>query len=171
MQLENYLFICLFVCLFIFGTGKTMLLLEQRSAALDNSLRQQHIFGMPEIKLTAHSYNISVFLKKPKIPKFLKKLSLHSYIWMLGHQGIMLLDRYQEECLCWSSRDLVEESLPLGDDFGGSKCSSQSQCFLISVNPDEVVLFIYPIPCLPACCHTSCHDHNGLNVQIKSSHN
>jgi len=35
----------------------------------------------------------------------------------------------------------------------------------------DVELSAPPAPCLPGCCHASCHDDNGLNLSIhKPSH-
>jgi hypothetical protein len=42
----------------------------------------------------------------------------------------------------------------------GSVAHSQ---FLLPVTPDVELSATSPAPCLPACCHVSCHD-NGLNL-------
>ena len=36
--------------------------------------------------------------------------------------------------------------------------------FLLPANPDVELVATSPAPCLPACCHASHHDDNGLNL-------
>ena len=36
--------------------------------------------------------------------------------------------------------------------------------FLLPMNSDVELSAISPAPCLPVCCHDSCHDDNGLTL-------
>jgi hypothetical protein len=36
--------------------------------------------------------------------------------------------------------------------------------FLLTADQDVELSAPSPAPCLPACCHASCHDDNGLSL-------
>ena len=70
--------------------------------------------------------------------------------------------------LCWSMCSLVEGSVPLKvcfESFNSWQQAHYHSPFLLLVNSDVQFLDSSPAPCLPAHCHDSLCDNNGLNLQ------
>ena len=84
--------------------------------------------------------------------------SIDSCVWILDSQGVALVGGvalFEEVCHC-------------GGGLWGLICSSHTQCGTQSpytaCRSRCRTLAPSPAPCLPALCHVSCHDDNGLNL-------
>ena len=89
---------------------------------------------------------------------------LGSYTQMLGHHGMALLGK-SRRCVWPCGRKCVTGGG--GEEgFGVSKAQAKSSVvlFLLPTDPDVELSVPPPALCLPACCHASCHDDNGLNL-------
>jgi hypothetical protein len=54
----------------------------------------------------------------------------------------------------WDLRSYIVEAMPNVED----------SPFLLPMDQDVELVATSRVPCLPACCHTSRHDDNGLNL-------
>lgn len=54
----------------------------------------------------------------------------------------------------------------IGNDTVGGLALLEELCLslLLPVDQDVELSAPSPAPCLPACCHVSCYDNNGLNL-------
>jgi hypothetical protein len=75
---------------------------------------------------------------------------------------------YEEVWPHWIRCDLVGGSLSLveaGFEISYAQATpSVAHTLLLLPGDQEVEFSALPAPCLPAHCHASCHDDNGLNL-------
>lgn len=88
-----------------------------------------------------------------------------SYIWMLNHQGVVVL-RIRRYGLVRIDVTFFGGNVPLRVGFGVSKAQARpsGSLFLLPVDPDIELSANSPTPHLPEYHHSPRHNDNGLNL-------